>query len=66
MERCFAEITRRRIRRGSFHSVRELVRAMQDYIRENNNNPQPFLWVAKANTIIGKVRKYKQISETGY
>ena len=39
---------------------------MQDYIRENNNNPQPFLWVAKANTIIGKVRKYKQISETGY
>ena len=39
---------------------------MQDYIRENNNNPQPFLWVAKANTIIRKVRKYKQISETGH
>jgi transposase len=66
VERWFAEITRKRIRRGSFQSVRELVKAIQDYIRENNNNPQPFHWVAKANTIIHKVRKYKQISETGH
>jgi transposase len=66
VERWFAEITRKRIRRGSFHSVRELVKAIQDYIRENNNDPQPFHWVAKANTIIRKVRKYKQISETAY
>jgi len=66
VERWFAEITRKRIRRGSFHSVRELVKTIQDYIRENNNNPQPFYWLAKANTIIRKVRKYKQISETGH
>lgn len=66
VERWFAEITRKRIRRGSFHSVRELVKAIQDYIRENNNDPQPFHWIAKANTIIRKVRKYKQISETAY
>lgn len=65
VERWFAEITRKKIRRGTFHSVRELVKAIQDYIRENNNNPQPFHWLAKANTIIRKVRKYKQISETG-
>jgi len=65
VERWFAEITRKRIRRGTFHSVPELVKAIQDYIRENNKNPRPFRWVASANTIIRKVRKYKWTSETG-
>jgi transposase len=65
VERWFAEITRKRIRRGTFHSVRELVRAIQDYIRENNKVPRPFQWVAKADTILHKIRKYKRISETG-
>jgi transposase len=65
VERWFAEITRKRIRRGTFHSVPELVKAIQDYIRENNKNPQPFQWIASANTIIRKVRKYKWTLETG-
>jgi transposase len=65
VERWFAEITRKRIRRGTFHSVSELVKAIQDYIRENNKNPRPFRWVASANTIIRKVRKYKWTLETG-
>ena len=65
VERWFAEITRKRIRRGTFHSVRDLVQGIQDYIRENNKNPQPFQWVASANTIIRKVRKYKWTLETG-
>lgn len=65
VERWFAEITRKRLRRGTFRSVRELVKAIQDYIRENNKNPVPFHWVAKANTILRKVRKYKRTSETG-
>ena len=65
VERWFAEITRKRIRRGTFHSVPQLVKAIQDYIRENNKNPRPFRWVASANTIIRKVRKYKWTLETG-
>lgn len=44
---------------------RDLVQAIQDYIRENHKNPQPFQWVASANTIIRKVRKYKWTLETG-
>jgi transposase len=64
VERWFAEITRKRIRRGTFHSVPELVKVIQDYIRENNKNPRPFRWVASANTIIRKVRKYKWTLET--
>jgi transposase len=65
IERWFAEITRKRIRRGTFRRVRELVKAIQDYLRQYNNNPQPFQWVASASRIIRKVNKYKEISETG-
>jgi transposase len=39
VERFFAEITDKRIRRGTFRSVRELVRAIRDYIRRRNNHP---------------------------
>ena len=65
IERWFAEITRKRIRRGTFRSVRDLIKAIQDYIRLYNRNPQPFQWVASASRIIKKVNKYKGISETG-
>ena len=66
VERWFAEITRKRIRRGTFRSVRDLERAIRQYIRDNNKDPQPFRWVARANTIIRKVRKYKRTLETGH
>lgn len=65
VERWFAEITRQRIRRGTFRSVRELEKAIREYIRAHNKAPQPFQWVASANKIIAKVRKYKQTLETG-
>jgi transposase len=64
IERWFAEITRKRIRRGTFHTVRDLTNAIQDYIRLYNKNPQPFHWVASASRIIRKVRKYKETSDT--
>ena len=64
IERWFAEITRRRIRRGTFRSVRDLTSAIAEYIRIYNQNPQPFHWVASASRIIRKVQKYKAISET--
>jgi transposase len=66
VERWFAEITRKRIRRGTFHSVRDLEKAIRDYIRDNNKAPQPFQWVARASAIIRKVRKYKRTLETGH
>ena len=65
VERWFAEITRKRIRRGTFHSVRELIKAIRDYIRHHNSSPRPFQWVASASQIIRKVSKYKEILETG-
>src|SRR5689334_546297 len=66
VERWFAEITRTRIRRGTFRSVRDLEKAIRDYIRANNKNPKPFQWVASANKIVAKVRKYKRTLETGH
>jgi transposase len=64
IERWFAEITRKRIRRGTFRSVRELTRAIHEYIRIYNHNPRPFHWVASASRIIRKVNKYRQTLET--
>jgi transposase len=64
-ERWFAEITRKRIRRGTFRSVRDLIKTIHDYIRLYNKNPRPFQWVASASRIIRKVNKYKETSETG-
>ncbi len=66
VERWFAEITRKRIRRGTFSSVAALKKAIRDYIRANNADPQPFIWTASANTILRKVRKHKRTSETGH
>lgn len=62
IERWFAEITRKRIRRGTFRSVRDLIGSIHGYVRHYNRNPQPFHWVA--SRIIRKVNRYKQTLET--
>ncbi|MGH9360137.1 MAG: hypothetical protein ACRD1O_13310 [Terriglobia bacterium] len=60
VERWFAEITRKRIRRGTFHGVTELNRAISEYLRENNRNPRPFIWTASASTIMKKIKHCKE------
>lgn len=64
IERWFADITAKRIRRGSFVSVKELIAAIEAYIREHNKSPKPFVWCATPNSILKKLKKYKEISET--
>jgi putative transposase len=64
VERWFAEITRKRIRRGTFRSVRDLVNAIEGYIRTYNINARPFQWVASASRIIRKVNKYRRLSDS--
>lgn len=66
IERWFAEITSQRIRRGTFRSVKELEQAIHHYIREKNHESKPFVWTATAATIIRKLRKCKETSETGH
>lgn len=57
VERFFRDLTVNRVRRGVFHSVPELVTAIEDYIRQHNQNPKPFIWTAKANDILEKVKR---------
>lgn len=55
VERFFGEITEKRIRRGVFHSVKGLERAIYDYLKTRNENPRPFVWTATVQTILDKV-----------
>lgn len=57
VERWFAEITGKRIGRGSFDGVRSLERAILEYLEHPNQNPKPFVWTADADLILGKVRR---------
>ena len=66
VERFFADITNRRIRRGSFRSVKELIRAIMGYIKDHNRNPKRFVWTKRASTIIRRVNKSKAIYGTGH
>jgi transposase len=57
VERFFAQITERRIRRGAFRNVPELEQAIEDYLRSHNKQPRPFVWTKSADLILNKVRK---------
>ena len=66
VERFFAEITRKRIRRGTFHSVPELEKAIRCYLHEHNKNPVPFVWTATTGKIMRKITRCKELLETGH
>ena len=57
VERWFAEITNKRIRRGSFESVPELLKAIKDYIKTWNKSGRSFSWTKKPDEIIDKINK---------
>ena len=64
VERFFAELTTRRLRRGTFHNVRELEAAIRAYIQHRNHDPRPFVWTASVKTILAKVRKANEALES--
>lgn len=67
VERFFAKITEKRIRRGAFRSVKALEQAITDYLHEHNKNPRPFVWIADADTILERVtRVCARISNSGH
>jgi transposase len=67
VERLFAEVTERCVRRGSHIAVRTLEQAMLNYLDQRNGNPKPFIWTADADLILGKVaRLSKRISRSGH
>jgi transposase len=65
VERFFALITGRMIRRGTFHNVAELEQAIYKWLASWNGDPIPFVWKATADVILDKVRRCKELAATG-
>lgn len=57
VERFFRDLTQKRLRRGVFRGVDELIAAIEDYLEHYNSDPKPFVWTAKATDILEKVKR---------
>ena len=60
VERWFREITTKRIRRGTFRSVEQLIAAIEEFIQQHNSSAQPYVWTAKADEILDKVARARE------
>jgi transposase len=63
VETFFSALTRKRLRRGSFHSIIDLQAAINRYLAEHNANPKPFLWTKSAPNILAKINRLPVPSE---
>ena len=64
VERWFAELTEKALRRGVFHSVPDLIAAIEDFLDAHNDDPKPFVWTASVEAILEKVGRCKAVLET--
>src|SRR6266851_2242490 len=60
VERWFAELTNKRIRRGVFRSVKDLETAIREYIEIHNEDFVPFVWTKTADQILASIARYAQ------
>jgi transposase len=63
IERWFAELTTKRVRRGSFHSVGDLQKAIAEFLAAWNEHPRPFVWTATVESIQEKLSRCRQTLE---
>ncbi len=67
VERWFAEITRKQIRRGTYRSTQALENTIKEYLRVYNEDPKPFVWAKTADEILESLKTYcESISDTGH
>jgi transposase len=60
VERWFAELTMKQIRRGTFRSVPQLKAAIQQFIEAHQANPKPFVWTKSADAILASIARFAQ------
>ena len=60
VERFFAELTQKQIRRGVHRSTRALIEAIEGYIEIRNEEPRPFIWTKSADEILASLARYCQ------
>jgi transposase/transcriptional regulator with XRE-family HTH domain len=63
VERWFGELTSKRIRRGSFASVEDLEKAIEEFLAAWNQKPKPFVWTATVDSIVEKLSRCRQTLE---
>jgi len=66
VERWFSELTQKRIRRGTFHNVPELMKAINEFLETYLEDPRPFVWLAEADDILRKVAINRQLSVSAH
>ena len=62
VERLFAELTDRKLRRGAYRNVAELVADISAWILAWNDNPRPFVWTKTADEILQSLARYLQLT----
>jgi transposase len=67
VERWFAALTEKQIRRGAHRSTRQLETAIKDYLAIHNENPKPFIWTKTADEILASLARFcKRINDSGH
>lgn len=67
VERWFAALTEKQIRRGSFRSTRELEAAIRTFLDHHNTQPKPFVWTKSADAILDSLARYcRRINDSGH
>jgi transposase len=67
VERWFAELTNKQIRRGVHRSTRALEEAIRNYVSINNKNPKPFVWTKSADDILASIARFcERTSNSGH
>jgi transposase len=61
VERFFRDLTEKRLRRGVFRNVEELLESIGEFIDNHNRQPKPFIWTAKASDILEKVKRAQAV-----
>lgn len=60
VERWFAELTTKQIRRGAHRSVAEPERAIQAFLDRHNEQPKPFVWTKSADAVLASIARFAQ------
>ena len=67
VERFFAELTNKQLRRAAFRSTEELERAIRRYLELRNQDPKPFVWTKSADEILASIARFCQrTSDSGH
>ena len=72
VERWFAQLSQKQIKRGNHYSVKQLQEAIETFVKEHNASPKPFRWVKSADQILASITRFarsavlKEINDSGH